>query len=142
MAGSLSVAGGWLLTIAARFLFPRRGAEARWQFVVLERDVAVGQTVPYVSPTGALVNVTRLHAPAETSSFAAFSSACPHLGCRVHWESQHRRFVCPCHNGVFDPEGRATGGPPFEEGLDLERFRLRLERGALFIHVVVDQGVV
>ena len=141
MAGGLAAGGGWLMTIGARFLFPRRGPDARWQFVALQRDMAVGQTISYLTPAGAPVNVTRLHARPEISSFAAFSSICPHLGCRVHWEAHNERFFCPCHNGVFDPEGRATAGPPYEEGLDLTRFPLRLERGALFIHVVVDERV-
>lgn len=141
VAGGLAASAGWLLSIAVRFLLPRRGPDARWQFVALERDLQVGQTMAYLTPAGAPVNVTRLRAPAETNSFAAFSSICPHLGCRVHWEAHHKRFFCPCHDGVFDSDGRARAGPPYEEGLDLTRFPLRLERGALFIHVVVDKRV-
>ena len=112
MAGGLAAGAGWLLTIAARFLFPRRGPAARWQFVALMRDLPVGHTLAYRTPTGAQVSVTRLREAAETGSFAAFSSICPHLGCRVHWEPHHGRFFCPCHNGVFDSEGRATADHP------------------------------
>ncbi|MBI4577262.1 MAG: Rieske 2Fe-2S domain-containing protein, partial [Planctomycetes bacterium] len=70
--------------------------------------------------------------------FLALSSTCPHLGCRVHWEVQNRRFFCPCHNGSFDAAGRATGGPPAEAGQSLPRYALRLEGGLLFIELPVE----
>ena len=37
--------------------------------------------------------------------FQAFSSTCPHLGCKVRWEADAARFFCPCHNGVFNADG-------------------------------------
>ena len=41
-----------------------------------------------------------------------FSSICPHLGCPVNWQPDQSRFYCPCHGGIFDTEGKQTGGPP------------------------------
>lgn len=49
----------------------------------------------------------------------AFNSTCPHLGCKVHWEADKKRFFCPCHNGVFDESGVATEGPPAAAGQKL-----------------------
>ena len=44
---------------------------------------------------------------------AVLSSICPHLGCPLRPGPTDRdQFVCPCHNGTFDAEGRPTGGPP------------------------------
>jgi Rieske Fe-S protein len=40
------------------------------------------------------------------------SSLCPHLGCPLSWYRDKSQFLCPCHNGTFDAEGRPTGGPP------------------------------
>jgi menaquinol-cytochrome c reductase iron-sulfur subunit len=40
------------------------------------------------------------------------SSICPHLGCPINWHPDQSRFLCPCHGGLFDANGRQTGGPP------------------------------
>ncbi|GJL55609.1 MAG: menaquinol-cytochrome C reductase iron-sulfur subunit [Nitrospirales bacterium] len=40
-----------------------------------------------------------------------FSPICPHLGCGYHWDSQDRRFKCPCHGSVYDMNGKVLGGP-------------------------------
>ena len=40
------------------------------------------------------------------------SSICPHLGCPINWHPDETRFFCPCHGGIFDVDGRQTGGPP------------------------------
>ena len=42
----------------------------------------------------------------------AFSATCTHLGCQVHWEADKKRFLCPCHGGVYDAGGRVIEGPP------------------------------
>lgn len=42
----------------------------------------------------------------------AMSATCTHLGCRVAWDAATKRLRCPCHGGVYDAEGRVTGGPP------------------------------
>ena len=70
--------------------------------------------------------------------FVALSSTCPHLGCQVHWQPGEKRFFCPCHNGTFDPEGRALSGPPFEAGQSLGRYPLKIEDGVLFIEVPME----
>ena len=51
--------------------------------------------------------------------FQAFSSTCPHLGCKVRWEAGAARFFCPCHNGVFNADGVAISGPPADAGQSL-----------------------
>ncbi len=69
----------------------------------------------------------------------ALSSTCPHLGCKVHWEAPENRFFCPCHNGAFDPSGRAIAGPPAEAGQSLGRYPLRIEGGLLYIEVPTER---
>ncbi|MBI4179661.1 Rieske (2Fe-2S) protein [bacterium] len=49
---------------------------------------------------------------AGETEFRAFSSACPHLGCIVHWDGPSREFKCPCHAGVFSADGKVVSGPP------------------------------
>lgn len=43
---------------------------------------------------------------------AARSLWCTHWGCEVRWSEQERRYLCPCHEGVFDEEGQVLSGPP------------------------------
>jgi menaquinol-cytochrome c reductase iron-sulfur subunit len=41
----------------------------------------------------------------------AFSTVCPHLGCGVDWDQGQNRFVCPCHDSFFSPDGKTLAGP-------------------------------
>jgi Rieske Fe-S protein len=40
------------------------------------------------------------------------SSTCTHLGCRVSYDAKSKLLKCPCHGGVFTPEGKNIAGPP------------------------------
>ncbi len=40
------------------------------------------------------------------------SAVCTHLGCTVPWAEKEKKFICPCHLGVFAPDGKLLGGPP------------------------------
>ncbi|TAK09026.1 MAG: ubiquinol-cytochrome c reductase iron-sulfur subunit [Candidatus Manganitrophaceae bacterium] len=41
----------------------------------------------------------------------AFSPICTHLGCGYRWSEGDQKFLCPCHNSVFDLDGRVLAGP-------------------------------
>jgi cytochrome b6-f complex iron-sulfur subunit len=41
----------------------------------------------------------------------SFSTVCPHLGCIVIWDEKKKRFICPCHDAVFDEAGKVLKGP-------------------------------
>lgn len=45
------------------------------------------------------------------------SAICPHLGCSVTWNETRALFICPCHVGVFAPDGGRISGPP-PRGMD------------------------
>src|SRR6516225_2680911 len=55
------------------------------------------------------------------------SSICPHLGCPINWHPDQSQFVCPCHGGIFNAEGRNVGGPP-PRPLDPLEFEIRSGR--------------
>ena len=44
------------------------------------------------------------------TSYLALSARCTHKGCTVMAEGN--QFVCPCHNGRYDKDGKNIGGPP------------------------------
>ena len=61
--------------------------------------------------------------PADENRFTVFSSTCTHLGCGVRWEEEEKRFLCPCHGGIFDSDGRPVSGPVFKP---LDRLQARV----------------
>jgi len=71
------------------------------------------------------------------AGFQAFSSTCPHLGCKVRWESDQQRYFCPCHRGTFDSDGVAVSGPPADAGQNLTPVALEVDEtsGVLYIEV-------
>ena len=44
----------------------------------------------------------------------AVSLLCTHQGCRVRWAPSQDSYLCPCHDGTFDAEGRPIAGPPLQ----------------------------
>ena len=42
----------------------------------------------------------------------ALSRRCTHLGCTLDVDTADGTFICPCHGGRFDREGRVLTGPP------------------------------
>jgi Rieske Fe-S protein len=64
----------------------------------------------------------------KTGEFVAISTRCAHLGCPVRWVVAAQRFVCPCHGGVYDFQGKVAGGPPVRP---LDRFVTRVRNGKL-----------
>ncbi len=133
-AGLVGGYGGFA-AVAGRYLYPARPGESTWQFVTAADQVGEGASLLFRGPSGETINIARQGRAADGTDFIALSSTCPHLGCQVRWEPQNDRFFCPCHNGTFDPSGKATGGPPGEAGQSLPRYPLKVENGLLFIEV-------
>lgn len=133
-AGLLGGYGGFAL-VAGRYLYPSRTGEMMWQFVAAVDGIAVGDAIRYRGPSGETINIARRARNGTAEDFIALSSTCPHLGCQVRWEGQNNRFFCPCHNGVFDPSGKAIAGPPGEAGQSLPRYELRVDGGMLHVAV-------
>ena len=62
----------------------------------------------------------------DPDSYVAISTRCAHLGCPVNFVAAAGNFVCPCHGGVYDFEGKVIGGPPVRP---LDRFQTRVGNG-------------
>jgi Rieske Fe-S protein len=48
----------------------------------------------------------------SSGELRVFSSTCTHLACNVIWREEEEVFVCPCHSGRFNAEGKNIAGPP------------------------------
>ena len=61
----------------------------------------------------------------DPSEYIAISTRCAHLGCPVRFVQAAGNFICPCHGGVYDFEGKVIGGPPVRP---LDRFQTRVAK--------------
>lgn len=60
----------------------------------------------------------------------AFTDVCPHASCRDSWQYQNQRFICTCHNSVFENDGSLVSGPA---GRDLPEFAVEREGNSVTI---------
>ena len=137
MGGGLLASYGTFFVYAGRYLYPSAPPQTAWLYVTRVADLKVGQSLNYRTPAGVRIVITRKATRGVVEDFLALSSTCPHLGCQVRWEAGNNRFFCPCHNGVFDPEGYGTEGPP--KGQSLLRYPLKIDQDLLFIEVPVER---
>jgi menaquinol-cytochrome c reductase iron-sulfur subunit len=63
-------------------------------------------------------------------NYTVFSPICTHLGCAYNWNEERSRFECPCHNSVFDIEGRVVSGPAPRP---LDTYEVKVEGERLFV---------
>lgn len=63
-----------------------------------------------------------------------FSSTCTHLACNVIWREEEEVFVCPCHSGRFNGDGRNIAGPPTRPLTVLQH---KVEEGNLMVFLTV-----
>jgi len=67
-------------------------------------------------PEGGRAEVEYAGEPTEVvrtgAGVVARTLLCSHFGCRVEWRGAERRYRCPCHEGLFDAEGKPVAGPP------------------------------
>jgi menaquinol-cytochrome c reductase iron-sulfur subunit len=139
LAGGVAVAAIALpaLGFALGPLFEQQ-EPTRWQDVGPEDDFndesyvpKVISIVPEVGDAGKTTIYVRKFNPdrdkvvegEESQPYVAISTRCAHLGCPVRYIQASKKFVCPCHGGVYGFEGQVEGGPPVRP---LDRFYTRV----------------
>jgi menaquinol-cytochrome c reductase iron-sulfur subunit len=66
----------------------------------------------------ASVGAVYLRRTGETT-IEALNVVCPHAGCFVDFRSDKKAFFCPCHNSLFDLEGKISDPKsPSPRGMD------------------------
>jgi Rieske Fe-S protein len=98
------------------------------------KEVVITQMID-VGEAGKTIAYVRRGAPEtfpdeEEGTYIAVSNRCAHLGCPVRFVSAAKTFICPCHGGVYDFEGKRIGGPPVRP---LDRFQTRVRSGQVEI---------
>jgi Rieske Fe-S protein len=120
------------------FLLPRRGQpKTRRIFAGRVDQFEMGGIMAFSDLEGNEILVRRK----SEGDFQAFSSTCPHLGCKVHWQEEEQRYFCPCHRGVFDPDGEPVSGPPADGKQRLSSIPLEVDEAAGVLYLQVkDPG--
>ncbi len=118
---------GWDLL---RYLVPRpRRAAFRKIFVARSPDLPGEDVYEMIDLNGRPLAIIQR----AGGSPLAISLVCTHLGCRVHWQPKPRTFLCPCHMGIFDEEGRTLSGPPPSP---LPHYQVSVENENVFVHLL------
>ena len=146
MTGTVNVAGA---VATAAFVLPALGFalgpvfekhEQRWQAVgppdefpddtyvpkvitIVDGIGQAGKSTAYVRKRNAKLDTDK---PDQYNQYIAISTRCMHLGCPVRFVEAAERFICPCHGGVYNFEGKVDGGPPVRP---LDRFYTRVRNG-------------
>lgn len=126
----VAVAGGAVLTAA--ILVPIvgfavtdavKGEDWRWVDVGALSDFPDGKTTSIAVSGPNPVSDRRAFVSRDGSTMRAIWNRCAHLGCPVEYIEAGDSYVCPCHGGAYDSEGRVTGGPPPRP---LDRFDIKV----------------
>jgi quinol---cytochrome c reductase iron-sulfur subunit, bacillus type len=150
MTGTVHVAGA---VAASAFVLPALGFalgpvfekhEQRWQAVgpvadfpdntyvpkvitIVDGIGQAGKSTAYIRKRNPKIDTDK---PDIYNQYVAISTRCMHLGCPVRFVEAAGRFICPCHGGVYNFEGKVDGGPPVRP---LDRFYTRVRNGLLEI---------
>ncbi|MCK5194603.1 MAG: Rieske (2Fe-2S) protein [Desulfobulbaceae bacterium] len=73
----------------------------------------------------------------QGDTVTALSAVCTHLGCNVRFEEERNEFICPCHAGIYDIEGRNIAGPPPKP---LDRLPVKIEDDMVFVYNKQEEG--
>jgi cytochrome b6-f complex iron-sulfur subunit len=68
----------------------------------------------------------------KPESIVAVNPTCTHNGCTVKWNTQDKKYMCPCHGGNFAANGTVTAGPPPKP---LPTYEVKIENGKILVKV-------
>lgn len=60
----------------------------------------------------------------------AFNDICPHLGCKVGYQSSTKSFYCPCHASAFGLDGKKTNVTPPR---DMDELKVKVQDGKIWV---------
>ncbi len=94
--------------LSAKFLTPEKKARMRKIYATSLDTLSIGQSKEMTDLRGKNFLLIRT----GENTVKALSTTCTHLGCTVYWQQDKNRFYCPCHHGIFNPDGEVVSGPP------------------------------
>ena len=105
---------------AIRFVVSPLGRKSKeaWIDILSESELKVGETkeVGFVMKVyDGYQTVDRkytVYLHKSEHGLKCFDPACTHLGCKIKFQDDQRRYFCPCHGGIFSENGAVVSGPP------------------------------
>lgn len=108
--------GGGLLATFASFLYPVLRYFVPPPLTDLGGDDVVAAKAGEMAPNSGKIfrfgSRPGLLILGNDGAYRALSATCTHLGCIVQYRSDLHEIWCPCHNGIYDLNGRNVSGPP------------------------------
>jgi len=74
-------------------------------------------------------NIVRIIRQAS-GNLLALDLTCTHKQCTVEYKPDRKEYVCPCHKGRYDTEGRVLAGKP---PAPLRRLRAEVRQGKVWL---------
>lgn len=116
---NLAVVGA-LAIPAVRFVVSPLGRKSKeeWIDILSESDLKVGETKEVgftMKVQDGYQTVDRkytVYLHKNEGGLKCFDPACTHLGCKIKFQDDQRRYFCPCHGGIFNEDGAVVSGPP------------------------------
>lgn len=129
MTLGVGLGAGTALVRAGQFLIPEEKEKTLNEVLIAKvSDITEKEPLPIeIGGSKALLMKTE-------EGFVAFSRKCTDLGCLVSWDKANEKFVCPCHQGVYDKNGKNISGPPPRP---LDRFEVVQKGDMLYMKVTV-----
>jgi Rieske Fe-S protein len=106
--GFLATAAAFLYPVL-RYLVPPKSSDLGSDAVVAGR---VGELKPNSGKIFRFGNRPGLLIRTAGGEYRALSAVCTHLSCTVQYRSDLHEIWCPCHNGIYNLNGRNISGPP------------------------------
>lgn len=135
------ITGGFGALLGAFALRPHEGANReRWVRAASLLELTPGTPIPRVLSVRRSDGWYRervrqtVFLVRDGDNVKAMSATCTHLGCQVRWEKDKKRFLCPCHGGAYDAQGRVLEGPP-PRPLDAIDVRVDASTDAVLVRV-------
>ncbi len=107
MTLGLTLGLGAMGTRFMQFLMPDVATKKSSEILLGKTDDLSGNGAKFFDVAGKKVALMQTE-----EGFTAYSRICTNLGCLVSWDNANDQFRCPCHNGVFDRNGKNISGPP------------------------------
>ena len=79
--------------------------------VDLQLDLSTPAYASLKTPGSYVIVQGVIVALSTNSTYLAVSSACPHEGVQVQFQSSQNQFICTAHNSVFTSTGARVSGP-------------------------------
>jgi len=129
----LGAAFAGITAMGVGFISPNKREVERRIFTIHLDELEINATRRFKDLRGRDLMIVRT----GENEVKALSTVCTHLGCTVSWQDDKQQFYCPCHQGIFDKDGKVLSGPPPRP---LDNYKVELDGKNVFIYFKDTEG--